>query len=153
MQSESSTDEASIPADGMPLGIPNLSDAIEKLKAHPEILQMAASVLGGQHTEADALPEEASDEISPAPDGAVRPQAEPPVYPDLMRLASPLLANLSAFKSANGVASLSKGLSRSTALLLALKPFLSSSRCETVDKIVQVSKIGALLGQAGTTEK
>ena len=126
------------------IGIPNLSEAIEKLKAHPEILSMAASVLGSKAETADsATPEETPHEEEPSVSTAGTPTNAPgsplDALPELLGLLGPMLTSggNSEKRTHHG-----KNFSRSTALLLALKPYLSASRCDTVDKLVQLGKIG-----------
>lgn len=127
------------------LGIPNLTEAIEKLKAHPEIISMAASVLGqaseGAHTAAgeDSAPSEPDASASggmPAFDGATLLER----LPDLLNLLSPMLKGKGGTER-NGHPN---KLGKSAALLCALKPYLSSSRCETVDKLVELQRLGEL---------
>lgn len=114
--------------------IPNLSEAIEKLMAHPEILQMAASVMSTPKDDASATKAAASE----IPKDPTPPSVPTGGMPDLLQLALPLL---SGGKRPHGK---SDALSRSTALLIALKPYLSASRCETVDKLVQIGRLGTL---------
>ena len=118
---------------------PDLQTAIGRLMAHPEILEMAASVLG---QEATATPSDAtgSQVQEEAPDAQGPTEGAPAAsLPDLMRLAGPLLSGKS---SKHGD---SRGLDRCSALLIALKPYLSESRCRTVDRLVEVGRLGELL--------
>ena len=126
------------------LGIPNLSEAIEKLKAHPEIISMAASVLGqaseGERTAAgtDTIPSEPDSSVSG--DMPVSGISLPERLPDLLNLLSPMLKGKKDGESGGQ----RKRLARSAALLCALKPYLSSSRCETIDKLVELQRLGEL---------
>ena len=127
------------------LGIPNLAEAIEKLKAHPEIISMAASVLGDA-SQATA-PIKAEDDVSPSdpsdsgngalPLSGLNP---PPALNDVLGLLAPILKK--GGKDRDGRR---KGLGKSTALLCALKPYLSGSRHETIDKLIELQKIGEIL--------
>lgn len=128
------------------LGIPNLSEAIEKLKAHPEIISMAASVLGQSaetatpHAEEDTTPSQS--DASEKADASVSAGSISDAIPQLMGLLGPMISKSGGAeerKREHG-----KGLGRSTALLLALKPYLSKSRCETIDKLVQIGKVGEI---------
>ncbi len=124
------------------LGIPNLMEAIEKLKAHPEIISMAASVLGGTPDEGNAASEEkenAPKKEKAAADGSSMNGAPPPDLDGLASLLAPLLRGKGC-KDTGG----RKRLAKSAALLIALKPYLSSSRCETVDRLVELQRIGEL---------
>ena len=117
-----------------PIGAPNLSDAIEKLMAHPEIIEMAASVLGTSGNPPTPkpearIPEEAdSDGTPPAAHGGL---------PNLLGLALPMLSGGGTQRGKNPLA-------KSTALLIALKPYLSPSRCQTIDRLVEMSNLGTL---------
>lgn len=119
-------------------GTPDLESAIEKLMAHPEILEMAASVLGegaenGNGSRSSAESEPSTEEASTEPQAL---SASAPL-PELLKLAGPLL-------SRGGSGKHSAGLRNSTALLIALKPYLSDPRCKTVDRIVEISKLGTI---------
>jgi len=129
------------------LGIPNLSDAIERLKAHPEIISMAASVLG-QSTE-EAIPSKEAqidpsiDETTERTDRSAGGDPISDAIPQLVGLLGPMLSGRGSDgekKHTDG-----KGIGRSTALLLALKPYLSKSRCEAVDRLVELGRIGEIL--------
>ena len=129
-------------------GIPDLSDAISKLMAHPEIIEMAASVLG-QPTSPENTPS-TSDSDAPQGDEEILPKdSSIPAgtsldgLPDLLRMAGPLLSGIGKRDGAPSGRH-GKGIGRCTALLLALKPYLSESRCHRVDQIVQVSQFGEL---------
>lgn len=169
-------------------GMPDLSAAIGKLMAHPELLQMAASVLresggsadpaeeganspadrdpagarfAGNSPPAEGSSEEAAARVASeegtskaetskdtAPAGASLPAAlgnlpALDALPTLLGLAGPLLSGrgTGGGKSAGH----GKGIGRSTALLIALKPYLSPARCEAVDRIVEIGKLGELL--------
>ena len=119
----------------------DLTDAIGKLMAHPEILSMASAVLSGAPPGNADTSASASQEV-PSADMKHSGNADGPAsaLPELAGLVSPLL---SQNKKAHGDGA--RGLKRSIALLLALKPYLSPARCETVDKLVQAGKIGELL--------
>jgi hypothetical protein len=113
-----------------PIGTPNLSEAIEKLMAHPEIIEMAASVLGTSGAAPTPKPEPTVSEASDAP------IASHGGLPNLFGLALPMLSG-GSHKEKNPLA-------KSTALLIALKPYLSPSRCQTVDRLVEMSNLGTL---------
>jgi len=138
---------------------PNLSDAIEKLMAHPEIIQMAASVMGtskqGIGADEASVPQEAPQEAKKQAEihgeESTRDTGFPAMasgrMPELLQLALPLLSG------GKRIGGRSNALSRSTALLIALKPYLSPSRCGTVDKIIQMSRLGALFDPSNAERK
>lgn len=140
---------------GIP-AVPDLSEAIERLMAHPEIIEMAASVLGQPPPAASASAEHPdSDEQktseTEAPKEAAGASAEvgagsmSDALPELLKLVTPLLQKGGGKHGGHSHSEHSKGIGRSTALLLALKPYLSPQRCAAVDKIVQMSKLGEIL--------
>ena len=128
------------------LGIPNLAEAIEKLKAHPEIISMAASVLG-QSSQGDSpingedtAPTELDASVSSGAPISTEGISRPEQIPDLLNLLSPMLKS----KGGGEKGGHHKRFTKSAALLCALKPYLSSSRCETVDKLVELQRLGEL---------
>ena len=104
----------------------NLSDAMEKLMAHPEIIQLAASVLkqdGGTAKAADTEDGEKGAEAVPA------------------------IATGGSRTEERGRTRRGGSLEGSVALLIALKPYLSEKRCETVDRLIEVGKIGRVISE------
>ena len=68
---------------------------------------------------------------------------------DLGALGDGALSGLFGDKSGgieNLIFSLGKGLSSSTALLIALKPFLKKSRQDFIEVIIKLSKLGSIAG-------
>ena len=68
---------------------------------------------------------------------------------DLGALGDGVLGGLFGDKSGgieNLIFSLGKGLSSSTALLIALKPFLKKSRQDFIEVIIKLSKLGSIAG-------
>ena len=124
------TDEIKVPnEEQLPEG---LSAAIDKLMANPQIINMVASALG---TPSAPSPSKNDDEKSPPKDTAV-PTAAMPQLDKLL----PLIGKLS---NASSEASTFKH----EALLCAIKPYLSHSRCEAIDQIIRISKMSAIIGQ------
>ena len=125
-------------------GISGLSEAIGKLMEHPEILSMAASVLGQD------LPTEADKESPPSKkeqnedsrsDASTANTAKPEALSaDLAGALAPILSRIRGSGHKDGAHS----LHHTTALLIALKPYLSAPRCEQIDRLVELSKLGAV---------
>ena len=139
MTTEHEAETEGIPS---PRGAPDLGSAIAKLMEHPEIIEMAASVLGEPAKEqAEHSPREDAEKDFPT--GAPHSEDAPP--PDVMRLLGPLLSGKSG--------GFSREIGRCTALLVALKPYLSKSRCHTVDRIVEIGKLGTLFDRIGGAPK
>ena len=108
--------------------MPDLSEAIEKLLAHPELLSTVASVLGKPPPDPIESQEQAE---SPAPSE----------MPEAISALAPLLSGLS-----KGGALLSpRGDDPRVCLLRALKPYLSAERCEAIDTMIRLSPIAELL--------
>ena len=107
----------------------NLSDAMEKLMAHPEILQLAASVLntGDEKVENRNPEEETKEETAPA---ALLP-----------------IEGKHAEERSHRHGKKERSLDGTVALLIALKPYLSKKRCETVDRLIDVGKIGRVISE------
>ena len=112
----------------MPNGL-NLADAMEKLMAHPEIIELAASVL---------KPNEKADpsSVSEGSDHAATPQTGEITAP----VSTADKTDISAQRHPSG-----KELDGSIALLIALKPYLSKKRCETIDRLIEFGKIGRVI--------
>ena len=113
----------------MPSGL-NLADAMEKLMAHPEIIELAASVLKPE--ERDDQP---SSEAKPSDDGS------PPTESESAAPVSAHVGNATHARKQHN----EKAIDGSMALLIALKPYLSKKRCETIDRLIEFGKIGRVL--------
>ena len=132
---------------------PALSDAIDRLLAHPELISMVASAIGmgqtaspppaeAQTAEAQTAEAQAADAVSlPAPSESTSLPTGG-IRPDAMASLSPLLGMLSG-KGAKGKKSAAED-SRAC-LLRALKPYVSRGRCEAIDAIIQISRLSELL--------
>ena len=122
------TDELKLPnGDQLPEGI---SAAIDKLMANPQIINMVASALGGASAPSPSQGEDGSSE-----EAAVKAAAAPQIDKIL-----PLIGKLSNAQS-------DKSTFKHEQLLCAIKPYLSSSRCEAIDQRIRISKMSAIIGQ------
>ena len=134
------------PADvsATPIGI---SDAVEKLLAHPELLSSIASTLGlGKPSPIPVEGKEKSDEaeaIATASGDPLPPVAAVGATPsDLGEAVSALAPLLSSLSGKGGVPL--KDDAR-TCLLRALKPYVSRERAAAIDTIIQVSRVSDVL--------
>ncbi|MBQ9086353.1 MAG: hypothetical protein IJY47_04110 [Clostridia bacterium] len=110
---------------------PSLSDAIDKIMAHPELISMVASAIGA--------PDRPREEPSAATED---PSPPPPTEPtDSLAALSPMLSKLSQAKH---TAPRREKDARSD-LLCALKPYLSPGRQEAIDYMIRISQISDLL--------
>ncbi len=110
--------------------IPDLSGAISKIMEHPELLSMVASVLGEQKAES-------GDSAEGVPVSQESTPPSPP--PEVISTLAPMLSRLSALGT-GGVAKF-----KHEQLLCALKPYLSSSRCDAIDYIIKISQMSSLV--------
>lgn len=125
----------------------DLSSAIEGILAHPELISMVASTLGKAPPTAAVTPKRAEGEASASPLAAIAESAPSEALPtEAISALAPLLSNLS------GLGGIKKGAPPSgkhddprICLLLALKPYLSASRCEAIDTMIRLSSISEIL--------
>lgn len=137
---------------------PALSDAIEKIMAHPELISMVASVLGksGEQKEGEQVPPASKEGLGDVADTAEplvsseaaptsvqsSPQALPKELPELVSTLAPLLSGMG-----KGGGSPAKGApsSNSACLLRALKPYVSHGRREAIDYMIRISEFSEIL--------
>ena len=112
--------------------MPDLSGAIEKLLAHPELLASVASVLG-KPPPASAL----SEEQEPSAEESTPPSPAP----EAISAMAPLLAGLSK----GGVSFSPRKDDPRVCLLRALKPYVSAGRCEAIDTMIRITPLVDLL--------
>ena len=118
--------------------MPDLSVAIEKLLAHPELLASVASVLG--------KPPPSTPPSEPT-DASVE-QAPPPVsnpLPESLATLAPLLSGLGKGGSFPFSALTPRGDDPRICLLRALQPYLSAGRCEAIDTMIRLAPLAELL--------
>ena len=107
----------------------SLSNAIDQIMAHPELISMVASALGGAAEPREASPPPEAESVSPSPSTAS------------LSALTPLLASLSKAKDKDT----HKERDPRAALLCALKPYLSMGRQEAIDYMIRISQISDLL--------
>ena len=125
------------------------ADAIQgiigTLMSNPELMKNIIGMLGNQNGEDDGIgeeevAEEAAAEKSAAEEAAISTQSVPSVPPELISKL-PMLLSLLGGSSAPK----SKREAEREALLSAMKPFLSPSRAESIEKIIKISRLGDIL--------
>ncbi len=119
-------------------GMPDLSSLIGEVMRDPAKLAQLQGLAASLGLNAPASP---SPEAPSAPPAQVAPTSPTPPMPDLGALL-PLLG---------GRAPSFPALSRHTALLRALRPYLSEPRQAMIDTIVSLGKLGGMLGGGGDT--
>lgn len=112
----------------------NISDAIAKLREHPEIISAVASALSGNDTTNN------KEEKVDAPPSAPFPMEK---LSEVMTTLAPMLSEISSPVSSKEI----KGSREDHryALLHALRPYLSDGRREMVDYVLKFGRIGDLL--------
>lgn len=106
----------------------SIAGAISKLRENPELITGIASALSGVPKKDDAQEERSAD--VPSFDK----------LPEIMSVLAPVLSGeTDDFRSRKSPAS------QKTALLYALKPFLSSSRQDAIDTAIKISRISDLI--------
>ena len=124
------------PTDAEPQSSPQISEAIDKILANPELIGAVASALGGlkhgaENNAANGEKEE-SDAVSAS---AGVPTAE---------LISSLAPMISAMQKTQSVSKGDLSGDRRACLLMALKPYLCRERCEAIDYMVRLGKLSEL---------
>lgn len=135
-------DDANKTSDLAPM--PDLSGAIEKLLAHPELLASVASVLGKPPPVGEAKPQE--EEAVASSEAETLPSQ---ISPEAISTLAPLLGSFG--KNGGKFTPPPRADDPRACLLLALKPYLSAGRCEAIDTMIRFSAISELL--RGRTEK
>jgi hypothetical protein len=125
------------------------ADAIQgiigTLMSNPELMKNIIGMLGNQNGEDDGIgeeevAEESAAENSAAEEAAISTPSVPSVPPELISKL-PMLLSLLGGSSAPK----SKREAEREALLSAMKPFLSPSRAESIEKIIKISRLGDIL--------
>ena len=123
-----------------------IADAIEKLRANPEIISMVASALSANNVaKADVAPEE---EIKASSDTDEEEKVSPESAPDMGQLVSSLAPLLSSINPKVTRAIPSKEhrsrCSDREALLCALKPYVSENRQTAIEYVIRISQISEM---------
>ena len=119
-----------------------LSGMINTLKENPALLQSIAASLG--MTNASEKEEKEANEEAKETDAseqkATETSAMPAIPPEIMKALPTVLSLMNG----NGKPK-SKSEANREALLYALKPYLSKSRADAIEKIIRLSRIGDIL--------
>ncbi len=138
---------------------PDLSAMLGSLLRDPSVMAQVQQALSSV-TEADSSPQTETEEHPHTTASEHEPSPAPTLPPELGALLqngalmAQLPAMLGMLSSATGKPPQSggggggaKSGDHRTALLLALKPYLSSGRCQMIDSIVNLNRLGDLLGK------
>lgn len=132
--------DTALPFAGKPL---DLSHAIDTLLARPDLIATVASALGKAPP---SIPPPAEGEVTASPLEAIAESApKEAAPPEAISALTPILSNLSGLSGIKKGAPPPKSNDPRVCLLLALKPYLSASRCEAIDTMIRLSTISELL--------
>lgn len=142
---------------------PPPADMLGALLSNPEMLQRLGGLLGGMmQASATPAPEKADSNPPTAPSTASEQSAAPTSasldglgtilsnpammekLPQIIAMMKPLLASMPPPNPSSATNAHGNDRER---LLLALKPFLSPERCEAVDTILHMSRLGSVFQQ------
>ena len=119
-----------------------ISEAIEKLRQHPEIISAVASALSGSFSQAGENASETGDTSgekgSPSPVGGISPEK----LSEVMAAVGPMISSLGGNHQKDSKKS---PAGNREALLCALRPYVSRERREMIDRLMGFIKIGDLL--------
>ena len=117
-----------------------LSGMINTLKENPALLQSIASSLGMTNTnENEKKDDEAPEKELPEQKEEEAPKS-PTVPPEIMKALPTVLSLMNGQGKPK-----SQSEANREALLCALKPYLSKSRADAIEKIIRLSRIGDIL--------
>lgn len=128
---------------------PDFSEMISKLTENPEmlgqIMNMASAIMGNMNSNGDKNSDvEQNTAVSPNEEKAAAAFADKTPNIDTAMLSS-LIGNLAKSGSKGQNAGIKGGDSK-TALLVALKPYMSSKRSEKIDMMIKALKLAELAG-------
>ena len=121
-----------------------ISGMIETLMSKPELLQGIASLLGTSDKEEAGEEKEVEEgESTESETEATRDTANliPPIPPQLLSKLPAILSLLGGAESGKK----SKKEADREALLCALKPYLTESKVQAIEKLIKLSRLGDLL--------
>ena len=132
-------------------GMPSVSDAIEKIMAHPELISMVASVLGAPTAsakESDSIDDSQGQEVAVADAKAESTEAVGVSTPVTSNSSSDWMATLAPLLSTLGGGKGGKGKlpdDPRSCLLRALKPYVSQGRKEAIDYMIRLAELSDLI--------
>ena len=138
-----------------------LSAMLGNVLNNPAIMAQLQGVLAGMGQNSSAPPPDREEDVpSPSPEQSAPTASESEglmANAALMAQLPAMLGMLTSFSGGQGGQGEQsnpprpggKSGTQRTALLLALKPYLSEGRCEMIDAIVNLSRLGDLLGKPG----
>lgn len=131
-------------AQGSILSEDGISAAIGKLMAHPEIIQSVASALKGDAP--TAAEEKKQEEKQDAPAGDTESDLAASLMPIIAKLGGGIGGGIGGGMG-SGMGGGGASASRHSALLCALRPYLSDKRQDALDGIIKISQMSALISR------
>ena len=113
-------------------------DPLSALLSTPQVMAALSGIAASLKTQTS----EPSVEAEPTAKTASAPQSETPIAPlspEIMEKLPSVMAALSPMLHGSGE---KKAYDKKTALLNALRPYLSAGRCEAIDYIARLEKLG-----------
>lgn len=117
-----------------------ISAAIDKILANPELISMVASALGGTSPEKKDTPSDTKASATDNGSGEVTEEIGEKTG-DMIATLAPILSSLQG----KSLLSRSPANDKRACLLNALKPYLCRERCEAIDYMIKLSRISELL--------
>ncbi len=131
---------------------PDLSAALGTLLSDPELMgRIAGIVNGASENETDPGPDAATVSAQPSSGNNAMPNlgsllSNPGIMEKLPSVMATIAPILGGDKKKEEDRHHGRPCDRRIALLCALKPYLSPRRCEAIDYIIKLDRIGSLLG-------
>lgn len=125
-----------------------ISAAIDKIMANPELISMVATALSASSPTVSAEGSEPLGERAENPDAAEAAVSAAPNIEKLPDIAASLAPLLSSLQKGGG-AKHSPHADHRACLLSALKPYLSRERCEAIDYMIKLGKLSELFKGLG----
>ncbi len=117
-----------------------ISAAIDKILANPELISMVASALGGASSEKKDTPSDTNASSTDTESHAAKEETGEKTV-DMIATLAPILSSLQG----KSLLSRSPANDKRACLLNALKPYLCRERCEAIDYMIKLSRISELL--------
>lgn len=117
-----------------------ISAAIDKILANPELISMVASALGGASSEKKNTPADTNTPSADTVSGEEKAETSEKAG-DMIATLAPILSSLQG----KSLLSRSPANDKRACLLNALKPYLCRERCEAIDYMIKLSRISELL--------
>ncbi len=120
-----------------------LSDILSGVMSNPELMEKISGIMGNISSKEDGAPTETKPPVSGISDVLANPDLMSKL-PEIISVLRPMLSE-GTTQSPPKKSDKDNAAGRRLALLFALKPYLSPRRCEAIDYIARMSKMGDLM--------